>query len=394
MHDSLFVLARQDAARDRRVGMGFWLNPDNERELRKTHLKDVQQFAGRAVGEEDFHIRGMMVANSQRDYYYSRFSKDALQESAELLPGAPAMYGHNYGTQPVGRIFHARVTRVEDPNLHARDQNWLEALYYVPRDAEGDAHVKRVDLGIYREVSFGWRCLGQECNVCGDSIYRCPHIPGDIYEKKGFAEYEFSGITAALEVSHVFRGGQKDTSTFVPDASADSGADPVSAAAMRAFVPGTRDVDPAQLIIAKRHNGSLLRGKLHEDMTLERWLAGDEGQRAVGMGAYFFGMPGERGNTQSVRVNADRFTSKAAAQRWVRDHDFRADKVAERDGVYSFTQQNEARFSSDGWRSIRLDNGIEARVGKPAAPQTVSGAASARTNGTVSLEDWLAGSSA
>jgi hypothetical protein len=368
MSDSLLsVLARQDAARDRQVGTGFLARARAERSLRDRYLGQIQQLSGRKVQADDFVIRGMMVANTQRDYYYSRFSRESLVEASQLIVGAPVMYGHDYGTQPVGRIFSAKVSRVENTDLAARDQHWLEALYYVPRDAEGEAHVRRVDLGIFREVSFGWRCMGQDCSICGDSIYRCPHIPGEIYEERGFCEYEFSGITAALEVSHVFRGGQKGTSTFEPeDAGRAAGSAPeLSALAMRAFVPGTRDIDPASLMIAKRHNGALVQRHLGDSQTLEQWLRTEEGERAVGMGALFFGKQGERANTQAIQVRADRFSSTYAASKWVREHDFRADRMKESSGTLTFEQVPEKQFEARGWRSIRLDTGIEARVGKP-----------------------------
>lgn len=391
---TLAVLARQDAARDRQVGSGFWLEPSLERDLREKHLAEIQKLSGRPrVAADDFTVRGMMVANTQRDFYYSRFSRESLIEASQLIVGAPVMYGHDYGTQPVGRIFSAKVSRVENSDLAARDQHWLEALYYVPRDAEGEAHVRRVDLGIFREVSFGWRCMGQDCSVCGDSIYRCPHIPGEIYRDKGFCEYEFSGITAALEVSHVFRGGQKDTSTFAPeDAGRGLSSAPELSAAMRAFVPGTRDIDPASLMIAKRHNGALLSRHLSPGDTLEHWLASAEGERAVGMGALFFGVQGERQNTQAITVRADRFSSRYAAAKWVREHDFRADRMKESGGMLTFEQMPEKQFESKGWSSIRLDTGIEARVGKPLQAGHESGERTI-TEGFDPLASWLSAGS-
>lgn len=395
--DSLFILARQDGARDNTVGRSFWLEPELERSLRAKHLAAIQSLARRAVTADEFVVRGMMVANTQRDYYYSRFSRESLVEAADLLVGAPVMYGHNYSSQPVGRIFDAKVTRVENPDLAPQDQHWLEALYYVPRDADGEAHIRRVDLGISREVSFGWRCMGQECSVCGNAIHRCPHVPGDIYDERGFCEYEFSGITAALEVSHVFRGGQKDTSTFNPDVGAGTAtaSAPELSLAMRAFVPGTRDIDPASLITAKRHNGALLSQHLFGKQTLEDWLVSGAGERAVGMGALFFGKQGERGNTQAIHVEADRFSSRAAAARWVRDHDFRADRVKQANGITTFEQQPATRFDSNGWRTIRLDKGIEARVGKPASPSQEQAMAAHRnlSNEFDPLAAWLSAGS-
>jgi len=388
------VLARQDSARDRQVGTGFWLEPELERSLRERYLGQIQQLSGRKVQSDDFVVRGMMVANTQRDFYYSRFSRESLIEASQLVVGAPVMYGHDYGTQPVGRIFSAKVSRVENPDLPARDQHWLEALYYVPRDEAGEAHVRRVDLGIFREVSFGWRCMGQDCSICGDSIYRCPHIPGEIYEERGFCEYEFSGITAALEVSHVFRGGQKGTSTFEPeDAGRTAASAPeLSALALRAFVPGTLDVDPASLMIAKRHNGALLSRHLSAGETLDSWLASEAGERAVGMGALFFGKQGERANTQAIQVRADRFSSRYAAAKWVREHDFRADRMKESGGMLTFEQMAEKQFETKGWRNIRLDTGIEARVGNPKREQDTEGSRT-HTEGFDPLASWLSAGS-
>jgi hypothetical protein len=360
--NSIFVAARQDAARDRRVGLSFWLQPEQERSIRKQYLNEVQQFAGRTLTEDDFAVRGMLVANSQRDFYYSRFSREALDEAAELLPGAPALYGHDTRGVPVGRIFNARVTRIEDPNLDQRDQHWLEALYYVPRDAEGEAHLRRVDLGIFREVSISWRCTGQDCNICGRSIHACPHIPGDIYEDRGFCEYEFSGITAANEVSHVYRGGQKDTSTFVPsDPGADGAVTPAAGALMRACPPGSLDIDPAMLIAAKRANGEWFRS--NGTGTLDEWLASERGQRATGFLGLSFGQAGLRANVQRIEVQQGRFTGPAQAKRWARDHDFRVDRMKVTALGLAFEQQNMRHFESDGWREVALDRGVTAVVG-------------------------------
>lgn len=379
---SFFVSARQDAALDRRVGMGFWLASDQERAIRKQYLSQVQQFAGRSLSEDDFAVRGMLVANTQRDYYYSRFSKEALTEASELLVGAPALIGHDTRGVPVGRIFNARVTRIEDPNLDAKDQNWLEALYYVPRDDAGEAHLRRVDLGIFREVSISWRCSGQDCNVCGRSIHACPHIPGDIYEDRGFCEYEFSGITAAMEVSHVYRGGQKDTSTFVPsDPGADGAGAPASGALMRSCPPGSLDIDPAMLIEAKRVNGALIRGSLDE------WLASERGQRAVDLFGFSFGQAGQRANVQRIDVQEGRFTGPAQAKRWARDHDFRVDRMKAGVMGVSFEQQNVRHFDPEGWREIVLDRGVTAVVGK--RPGEGARLSPARNNDADPLGHWL-----
>jgi len=389
MRDSLFTLARADAGRDRRIGLSFWIAGDQERSIRKQFHSEVQTFAGRNISEDDYAVRGMLVANSQRDYYYSRFSREALTEAAELLPGAPALYGHDTRGVPVGRIFHARVTRIEDPNLDSRDQHWLEALYYVPRDADGEAHLRRVDLGIFREVSISWRCSGQDCGVCGRSIHSCPHIPGDIYDERGFCDYEFSGITAAMEVSHVYRGGQKDTSTFVPTTEGGGegapGVDGAPALAagrlMRSCPPGTLDVDPAMLIEAKRRNGAML----HVD-DVETWL---RSERAMDFMGFSFGQPGQRGNVQRLSIDQSRFNSVAAAKRWARGHDFRVDRQRTEGMSLAFEQQDASQFLPDGWREIQLDRGVHAVVGKRDQNARERKAREATNTNDDALELWL-----
>jgi hypothetical protein len=191
------------------------------------------------------------------------------------------------------------------------------------------------------------------------------------------------GITSVLEGSQVFRGGQKDTTNFIP-----AGYGAADGARFRsAFVEGTRDINPGFMLAAKRANALAIgRG-----MSLEEFLATDDAKRAVGLGA-MFGKRGERSNTQAVVCEKSRFADPRRAARWVRDHDFRADKRTTTDSAFVFEQFPESNVDSGSLRNITLDEGVAARVGRvrPVEEEQQGRGLDGDDRSTESFDSWLA----
>jgi hypothetical protein len=380
--EPLFVRAMQYRPGDSMLGRSFAFSEAEERKLKAKHLDAIQQFAQRDVGPDDVFVRGMYLTNTQRDFYYSRFTRDALEEQTEMIPGAPVMQGHDYRGLPDARFFASRVVRIEDPSLPKRDQYWTENLYYGVKDDEGDRYVRRVDLGVYREVSIGFRLVSTPCSICKNPIWSCAHIPGDVYEKGGLCEWGMEGITSVLEGSQVFRGGQKDTSNFIPEGYGGDGA-------RSALVAGSGDLDGRMLVSVKRANASLGVGGA---MSIEEFLATPVAQRAIGWGV-LFAKKGERQNTQAVVCSKSRFSDSRRASRWVRDHDFRADKRKDLDDSFVFEQFAEAAAEPGSFRTIGMDDGVSAKVCrvKQVEQEGQDGGRSVdRTDGAhESFESWL-----
>jgi hypothetical protein len=353
--------------RDMRYGGEFALEDGFEREAKQEYHAQVQAFAKRTVAPEEYHVRGMLLCNSARDYYYSRFSVEALDEIAELTPGAPVMAAHDYRTLPQGVFVAAQRTAIPRPNVPRRDSNWVKCLYAIPADDIGNAITRRIDLGIQREVSIGWRCVGADCSECHEPIWMCRHVPGDVY-KGGICEFEFSGITAVLEGSHVYRGGQKDTATFVPDGAVAGAAElPVDGAA---GIKANSRPDP----FAARRGAQLLWSDVGG---FKRGVAA--GERWAGFGEVEFGL---RGNVHALVMSRERFDTRAAAARWVRDHDWRADRCRETETDFVFDQF--APHDGAKLRSQRLDPGVAASIAMPDAPDPERVAPAPMT-----LEEWL-----
>lgn len=377
----MFMLrASQYRPGDIRLGRSFVLDPDVARDNARAYIDAIQEFSQKKVGPDDVHVRGLYLTNTQQDYYYSRFTKAALEEQADLIPGAPVMTGHDYSRVPDARFFASRVAELPDATLLPHERFWTECLYYVPKDAVGDAYVTRVDLGVYRECSIGFRCAAAPCSVCSRPIWRCAHMPGELYEGHGVCEYGMEAMTSVLEGSQVFRGGQKDTSNFIP---AGEGA---RARYRSGLIDG--DVDARELLIAKQSN---LIDRVAEPfgLTVEEFLATDDAQRAIDRGQ-FFGKRGERNNTQALLLSKSRFATPRAAARWVRDHDFRADKRKDAAGEFIFEQFAESDLESGSARSMPLEEGVSARIGAIKEQGDPSGRLDGRLSGDETVEQWLA----
>jgi hypothetical protein len=240
-----------------------------------------------------------------------------------MLPGRPVADSHNYRLRAEGRFFSAKV--VQRANGSGRKANWVEALFYLPNTARGQEVAQRIDTGIDREVSIGWSCLDQKCNVCGESIQRCGHIPGDIYEGVGFAEYEFDGVTNAFEGSLVLAGGQKDTSTFIPD--------------------GARH-GPAPTVLSWAALPSLKRQPQNERGIFEDMFGPEP-------------VPGIRSLVHAIEVGpALRERMMPAA--WVREHGFRANRAEMSGDVQVFNQFSPGDPEGRKLVRVKLDEGVTA----------------------------------
>lgn len=316
----------------------FGFGEVGERTLKEKFLPAVRETAGATLDPEEFHVRGMLLCNSRRDRYYSRFTPDALNEVVDLLPGRPVMIGHNRTTLPIGRFFSAKRTfgRANEPMHETRgpraDRYWVEGLFYLPKDAEGDAIARRIDMGIYRDTSIGWRCTDATCSLCGNNIDNrsaCHHVPGELYDD-GFADFAFSGITSVMEGSLVFSGGQIDTTTFNPEARSRSGS--VSDFELEDLFGGALMWDriaPMKSVFAEEQE----RGKTERSRRL-------------------------RSQVGAIICSKDRFEQRKDAASFVREHEFRADKPLEdSDNSWRFVQREGTTE-----RGIKFDEGVTAAL--------------------------------
>lgn len=341
----------------RREGTFTRMSESAAERAKKTFMDQIGRFANTDVDPDSIHIRGMRIVNSARDFYFSRFTLDALDEIAELLPGRPVMLGHDYRSQPVGTFFAAQRIAIPKPKQPKRDSHWVEALAYYPKDDEGDAIVRRIDIGTWREISLGWASISDECTICHNDMrsFDCPHIPGEVYDR-GFCDYEMSGVVSVLEGSHVFAGGQKGTETFVP---------------------GERGGDAVRGAVAYPSRSALLGEYLTSEqlyvVKCERALGASKDDIDDLLGhVRDKNVQGLRRSTFAVECSRERFDTSREAAGWVREHSFRGDRIDEAGDGFTF-RQSKAKDAPHGLLRVKLDDGVSALVVPGSAQGSDSG---------------------
>lgn len=323
----------------------------------------INRFTNAELQAEEVIVGGMMLCNDQPDYYNSQFEISGLEEVVELAPGAPVMRMHNYRSGfAEGVFFDGRVTKRDSEALAAKGVRWADLQYYALNDEEGQRNARRARGGLDREVSIGWRCVGADCTECGDPVFACRHIPGDIYSK-GIARFKFSGITGMLEGSHVYRGGQKETTTYIPEGSRSNEMAAVASAVNRFMSAMSGEMEWDAIGAMKREFLVQI-----DRMPMSIRAAAESYRRAVGFGT-LCAEPGERSNTQAVACSRERFTTIEQAKRWARDHDFRVDRRTASDDAWIFEQVKSAQFEKGSLREHTFDKGVMGKIGKPRARQ-------------------------
>lgn len=194
----------------------------------------------------------MLLCHDQYDRSYERFTQAYLDRFALTLPGKSVLSGHDAGgysgsgALPLARFFTASVERRSEDipiptrgrRVHRmttgysegersakgaevvpgftnerRDVNFLSAGFYFPNDEQAKALLNRIDLGVYRSVSIGFRYDDITCDLCNASYLRsdCPHIIGWELVDGRIVTGTYSGDVEraeALEGSIVYLGAQ------------------------------------------------------------------------------------------------------------------------------------------------------------------------------------------
>lgn len=197
-------------------------------------------YAGQPVEASEVNVRGMLLCHDQYDRTFEKFPRAYLDRFAVTLPGKSVLIGHDKDREPVGRFFRAGIDpRREDfPTLingkaleedetgekaeivpgfapRRRSVNYLNAGFYFPNDPEAAGLKNRIDLGVYKSTSIGFRFDDLNCDVCRKSYIRsdCPHILGQRLEEKDglIVTGTYAGDpeqAEALEGSIVYLGAQ------------------------------------------------------------------------------------------------------------------------------------------------------------------------------------------
>ncbi len=198
-------------------------SPDRAELIRQDRTPEERQeeFIGRInqltrlpLRLDQVYIRSMYLCSTRlcrQDW--GRFTREALEEVVQMLPGKSVIVGHDRSRLPIARYFHAEVIRREDDPVdeEGREVYWVRAWFYWLRETSGARDLAlNIDGGIYREVSISWRYEKATCCICSGAIQQCSHIPGRIYDGVR-CTFEIEKVRDVLEGSIVYKGAEDGT---------------------------------------------------------------------------------------------------------------------------------------------------------------------------------------
>lgn len=192
--------------------------------------------ANHPVGPDEVHVRMMRLAHNQYDRTFERFPKAYLDRFAATAPGKAVLHGHDRGGEILGRFFRAETrarTEAAFPMLmldadpaapnrrvmprfenRAQRVTWMEPAFYFPNDVQADGLRNRIDLGVYKDASIGFRYDDLLCDICQQSYLRsdCPHIISCRTDSGAVVTGTYGGdpnLAEMIEGSIVFMGAQQ-----------------------------------------------------------------------------------------------------------------------------------------------------------------------------------------
>lgn len=181
------------------------------------YLAAINRISQVPLAAEEIYIRSMYLTSTQYvESDASRFTKEALEQIAELVIGRSVMVGHAREQLPLARFFRAQVVQregIEKDPATGLEVWWVRAWFYWLRATSGARDLLlNIDGGIYRDVSISWRVAKQSCSICGQAAawvdwdtLACGHHPGKHYEGQ-LCHIMMEEVSDVLEGSIVFAG--------------------------------------------------------------------------------------------------------------------------------------------------------------------------------------------
>lgn len=199
---------------------------------RVVRLSDAERQAKRELAEanlthdmnsDELYYWDAEISNDLLDSHYTRMSLSTLKNYTEDAErGVAFLKGHDWRQLPIGYSFDASFE--EDGKKRV-----IASFYTDPTIPEAGDLIRRMKVGLLRDVSVGFHGGRAICDLCGQEFWDCRHFPGLKYEeKKGDTVVSqlatFTIEDARLsEVSGVFDGSTPEAMILKAERAAKNG---------------------------------------------------------------------------------------------------------------------------------------------------------------------------
>lgn len=174
-------------------------------------MEKINKYTRRPFSEDEVYVFSVILCDNDVDRDFERFTVEALFEMEKLFVGKTGICDHNPKAEnQTARLFDCRVESRQDKRTLTGDEYFcLTGRAYMPRTAENEPLINRIESGICKEVSVGLSAQSRVCSVCSKEGGECHHIPGHTYSGK-LCYFELSQVSDAYEWSFVAVPSQRE----------------------------------------------------------------------------------------------------------------------------------------------------------------------------------------
>ncbi len=183
----------------------------------------VNTYSRRELSKDKVYLFSVALCDNDIDRDFERFSKESLEQMAELFVGKTGIIDHDPSAKnQKARIISCKAEPVEGKLTEVGDQLYrLKARAYILRNEANSELIDAIDAGIVKEVSVGCSMGETICSICGSDIRSplCEHRKGREYNGKlcygelrdPLDAYEFSFVAVpAQRAAGVMKSASKE----------------------------------------------------------------------------------------------------------------------------------------------------------------------------------------
>lgn len=195
--------------------------PNAEREIQlRASLKERYGFED----DDSIFLWDAEISNDLLDSHYTHMNAKTLANyAADAERGVAFLKGHDWRSLPVGYSISGLLEEVKGK------QRVVAGFYTARGILETDDLIKRMQVGLLRDVSVGFFGGRAICDLCGADFWDCRHYPGLKYEEKTGDTIKTELATFTIddarlsEVSGVFDGSTPDAMILKAQRAAKAG---------------------------------------------------------------------------------------------------------------------------------------------------------------------------
>ncbi|WMM26669.1 hypothetical protein RBU61_08320 [Tissierella sp. MB52-C2] len=182
-------------------------NAQDGEQIPSKDLELINRYSRKELTSEDVYIYPIILTSNDKDREFEYFDKKDLNTLSKLFIGKTGILDHSWksGNQH-SRIYKCKVEAVEGETNFKGEQKYILKAWAYTIKAGNEELIAKIDSGIYKEVSIGFRISDLECSICGNSFFdyeNCKHYPGREYKNQGICHLRMKDPTDAYEFSFV-----------------------------------------------------------------------------------------------------------------------------------------------------------------------------------------------